>query len=98
MEASILRKLIIGFYREATQALYEQIGKLHTQIEFLKKIILDYTLEERRNMVEKHNKDLCICKQCRILSIHRSGLYYKPYQESEENLAIMFEIDKIHLH
>ncbi len=50
-------------------------------------------LNERRNLVEK-SKDLSQEKQCDLLSIHRSGLYYKPLEESEENLKIMRLLDK----
>lgn len=38
-----------------------------------------------------------IRSQCRLLGIHRSGLYYAPAGESEENLALMRLIDERHL-
>lgn len=50
-------------------------------------------LKERRKMVEK-STDLSQEKQCDLLSIHRSGLYYKPLEESEENLKIMRLLDE----
>ena len=40
------------------------------------------------------NVDLSISKQCRLLKLNRSSIYYKPVGESELNLKIMFEIDK----
>ena len=36
-------------------------------------------------------------KQCELLSIHRSGIYYKPIQESELNLELMRLIDEHYL-
>lgn len=51
-------------------------------------------LEDRRAMVEKDNPRLSIVAQCRALSIHRSGLYYVPVQESAENLQIMRLLDE----
>ena len=36
-------------------------------------------------------------RQCQLLDIHRSMLYYVPKGESEENLRIMREIDELHL-
>src|SRR5690606_29328761 len=33
-------------------------------------------------------------RQCKIFSIHRSAVYYKPAQESAENLAIMRALDE----
>ncbi|MFC6268272.1 IS3 family transposase [Frigoriflavimonas asaccharolytica] len=50
-------------------------------------------LNERRNLVEKC-KDLSQEKQCDLLSIHRSGLYYKPLEGGEENLKIMRLLDE----
>ncbi|MBX6381141.1 MAG: IS3 family transposase [Thermoflavifilum aggregans] len=36
-------------------------------------------------------------KQCELLEINRSSLYYKPLGEKQENLAIMRQIDEHHL-
>jgi putative transposase len=43
--------------------------------------------------VDSH-EDLSISRQCRLLALNRSSIYYKPAEESELNLKIMFEIDK----
>lgn len=43
--------------------------------------------------VDSHEK-LSISRQCRLLALNRSSIYYKPSGESELNLKIMFEIDK----
>jgi putative transposase len=51
-------------------------------------------LGERRSMVDKANIALSISRQCRLLGLHRSGLYYKPCPETEENLAIMRRLDE----
>lgn len=48
-------------------------------------------------MVEKKHPGLSMVKQCELLQIHRSGLYYKPCGESKFNLQVMFELDKLHL-
>ena len=40
------------------------------------------------------NEELSISRQCQLLDINRSTVYYKPAGESELNLKIMFEIDK----
>lgn len=40
---------------------------------------------------------LSISEQCRLLNVSRSGYYYEPRGESEENLAIMRRIDEIYL-
>lgn len=35
-----------------------------------------------------------LCRQCELLQIHRSGLYYTPVPESEENLHLMRLMDE----
>lgn len=47
-------------------------------------------------MVEPSEK-LSIRCQCRLLDIHRSGIYYAPAKESEENLSIMRLLDERYL-
>ena len=47
-------------------------------------------------MVER-NPDISLCRQCELLQIHRSGLYYSPVPESDENLSIMRHMDKLYL-
>jgi putative transposase len=49
-----------------------------------------------RAMVDSSEK-LSIRRQCCLLEIHRSGIYYAPASESEENLAIMRLLDERYL-
>src|SRR5882762_9598773 len=58
---------------------------------------MKHSLEERRLMIDRSDDRLSISGQCRLLSLHRSGLYYKPCGESEENLTVMQLIDRIFL-
>lgn len=52
------------------------------------------SLSERREMIDKQSCVLSVDRQCNLLGIHRSGLYYQPCAESEENLAIMRLLDE----
>ena len=45
-------------------------------------------------MIERDHKKLPIVKQCGLLSIGRSNYYHAPKGESQENLALMTEIDR----
>jgi len=47
-------------------------------------------------MIDK-NIELSIVRQCELISIHRSGLYYYPVDESEENLQLMRLMDEQYL-
>ncbi len=53
-----------------------------------KKVVVKYGIAERRAMVDK-NDPLSIREQCDMVSIHRSGFYYRPQGESPLNLDIM---------
>jgi putative transposase len=45
-------------------------------------------------MVEQGHAELSIAKQCALLSVSRSGFYYDPVPESEENLSILRMLDE----
>jgi putative transposase len=48
-------------------------------------------------MIVSKQSDLSLSRQCELLSIHRSGLYYRPCAESEDNLSIMRLLDEQYL-
>jgi putative transposase len=52
------------------------------------------SVTERRSMVETAHSELSITKQCELLYVCRSGLYYEPVPESEENLELMRKMDE----
>lgn len=45
-------------------------------------------------MVRPRLKGLSVRRQCELLTIHRSRLYYKPVGEKPENIKIMPIMDK----
>jgi len=51
---------------------------------------------QRRNLVDNQHI-LSVRRQCDLLSINRSGLYYKPKGEKQENLEIMRMMDEHYL-
>ena len=54
-------------------------------------------LSERRLLVKEDHPGLSVVRQCELLSVSRSGLYYEPVKESKENLAIMRLLDEQYL-
>ncbi len=52
---------------------------------------------ERKMMVRRDHPELSLSRQCQVLSISRSSLYYTPKGESVENLALMRRIDELFL-
>ena len=47
-------------------------------------------------LVEPGHPELSIRQQCELLGLNRSSYYYEPTSESEENLAVMREIDRLY--
>jgi putative transposase len=48
-------------------------------------------------MIEKEHDSFSITHQCQLLGVPKSSYYYTVARESEENLMLMKEIDKIYL-
>lgn len=48
-------------------------------------------------MIVWDHDELSVRQQCHLLSLSRSGIYYEPVPETEENLMLMSIIDKVYL-
>jgi len=55
------------------------------------------SVERRREVVDHRHPSLSIVRQCRLLEINRSGLYYQPKGIAEEDLSLMKLIDRQYL-
>ncbi len=55
------------------------------------------SLAQRRGMVDREHPSLSIARQCVLLEVARSSLYYRPREASGENLALMQAIDRQYL-
>jgi putative transposase len=47
-----------------------------------------------RPLVERGHPEISVRRQCELLGVNRSGLYYEPVGESEENLGLMRMLDE----
>jgi putative transposase len=54
-------------------------------------------VERRRTAVNRQHPSLSVVRQCRLLDISRSGLYYQPIGIPQEDLTLMKLIDRQHL-
>ena len=50
---------------------------------------------ERREMIRKENTKLSLTRQCKLLKISRSSIYYTPVGVDAETLKLMHEIDRV---
>ena len=55
------------------------------------------SIERRRAVVDRRHPSLSVVRQCTLLDISRSGLYYQPTGISEEDLTLMKLIDRQYL-
>ncbi|WP_154655460.1 transposase [Maridesulfovibrio hydrothermalis] len=81
---------------EVTAPLYEEIGRLKMDIKWLEKKALSLPAVKRRNWI-RPERNYSIRRQCRLASVSRSVIYYKPVPESGENLRFMRLIDEQYL-
>ena len=51
----------------------------------------------RRQMVDREHPSLSLVRQCALLGVSRSSIYYRPRAASAEDLSLMGEIDRQYL-
>jgi len=47
-----------------------------------------------RPLVERGHPEISVRRQCELLGVNRSGLYYDPVGESQENLLFLRLLDE----
>ena len=78
-----------------TSPLYEEIGRLKVELDWLKKKSFE-PIEQKRRWLDVKLKKMSIRRQCELLGLNRSSLYYQPKPESDEDINMMGMIDKIY--
>ena len=79
------------------EILYAQIGRLTTQVNWLKKnLALTTSKSERKKMIEKKNEKISLIEQATLLSLSRSGLYYRQIGPSPKEIATKHRIDELY--
>src|SRR5207245_2493314 len=79
---------------EAFQAqLYQQIGQLKVELDWLKKK-LDLAPEAKRELIEPAHPQISIARQCDLVGLPRSTYYYQAQGERAENLHLMRLLDQ----
>lgn len=74
--------------------LYKQIGQLTVEVNWAKKKLESVDYKTRMKMIEKES-EMAVNKQCSMLAINRSSLYYRKV-EKEENIDVKSEILNIY--
>jgi putative transposase len=76
-----------------TAELFEQIGRLKMELEWVKKK-LPPSAEGKRPPVETDHAELTVRRQCELLGLSRASRYYPAAQESAEKLRLMRLLDQ----
>ncbi|WP_115304627.1 IS3 family transposase [Moraxella osloensis] len=74
--------------------LHRQLGQIISERDWLKKKFLTAHLESRKQLLEPDSKDFSTRKQCELLGINRSSLYYQPKPISELDITLMNLLDE----
>jgi putative transposase len=74
-------------------ALYQQIGQLKVELDWLKKNWA-WSVEQKRDLIDPAHSQLSIRRQCLWLELARSTLYDQPLGESPGNLQLMRWLDE----
>ena len=77
--------------------LYQQIGQLKVERDFLEERSRSMTPAQRRELVDRRHGSLSIVRQCALLGVSRSSLYHRPKETSQQALSLMREMDRQYL-
>ena len=77
--------------------LFQQIGRLQMELEWLKKSLSCSDAHELRKLVDHDHPELSVSRQCALLGLPRSTLYYRPTPVPASTLQIMARIDALYL-
>ncbi|MDA8333373.1 MAG: IS3 family transposase [Peptococcaceae bacterium] len=84
-------------YEDKLQELYAEVGRLTTELTWLKKNLADsLEREQRLALLQLTDRSLPLNRQAFLLSLNRTGLYYQPVGPSPEEVAIKHRIDEIY--
>ncbi|MBZ5875249.1 IS3 family transposase [Chromohalobacter salexigens] len=84
--------------QEEVDTLYREIGKLTVERDFLSRKARALSRAQRLAMIEPSTPDTpSLRRQCQLLGISRSSLYYQRREWLAEDLALMRLIDEQHL-
>lgn len=75
------------------EQLYQQIGQLQVELQWLKKNAATIGADVRRGWVQPHSQ-MSLRRQCALVGVNRSTLYVEPRGESAENLKLMRLLDE----
>ncbi|MDI6710967.1 MAG: IS3 family transposase [Bacillota bacterium] len=83
-------------YEKQIEELYAEVGRLTTQLAWLKKKVSMWSRDQRLALLDWGDADLPLKTQAELLGLNRSSLYYQPVAPSPEEIALKNRIDEIY--
>jgi putative transposase len=84
-------------HAKENQDLYAEIGRLTTELAWLKKnLACSLSRGKRVELVDPGDPHMSIAAQARLLDLNRTGLYYKRKGPSEDEVRLKHRIDEIY--
>ena len=80
-------------HQDEVDNLYRQIGQLSVERDFFSTQARSLKKTIRLSLVERHHPDISILRQCRLLGISRSSVYYQSRKDLTNDLELMRLID-----
>ena len=77
--------------------LYQQIGQLKVERGFLGGKVRSMTPAQRRELTDRQHRHLSIVRQCQLMGVSRSSLYYRPKGTPLGDLSLMQAMDRQYL-
>lgn len=79
--------------KDLIEELYNKIGKLNMELEWLKKN-QNYSAQIKRQLIDASSKDISITRQCELQGLSRSSFYYQPALADDLTLTLLNLIDE----
>ena len=64
---------------------------------FLEGKVRSMTPAQRRELTDRQHRHLSIVRQCQLMGVSRSSLYYRPKETSQQDLSLMQAMDRQYL-
>ncbi len=78
---------------ELTAPLFEEIGRLKMELDWVKKVLPSSTAGGRM-LIQPNHSEISVTRQCELMGLPRSSYYYEPVGESAYNLELMRFVDE----
>ncbi len=84
-------------HERQVEELFAQIGRLTTQVNWLKKNLAStLTRDERRLLVERQDNEVSLSEQAQLLSLSRASLYYQKVAPTAEEVRLKHRLDELY--